>query len=470
MIRLLSLPLLILLLASVQRPPTLNRPTQEPSPIRRVNAPYNVPTNQSAIFWFGQVDNTNNHANVRVNYTDDELVVLVHIFDKRIWYKPLATVESLADWDAVSLYLKLSGNSGETPTTDAYHLVAQFNPPTRSRFRDNYQIAYRGDGTVWTVAPLDFTTEVGYRGPGYNNGGDAHGWWVKFAVPFTSLGLSGRPTTGAIWGLAVAVHDSDDAANTPIPDAIWPESSASAMPATWGQLRFGLLGFVPPPARPLGTAVIRHGVNGDTVVDGHVGGHSVCGSWVGSWLEWGNANYAGLHQINVQNQWDVADWPCFSKYYITIPLDDVPAGHVIMSAKLTMFQFGNAGQRQDPGPEPSFIQVLTVAEDWNESLLTWNNAPLAVENLTGTWVDPLQPPTEWPGVPREWDVSRAVAEAYAAGQPLRLALYSADMAQHSGRYFYSSDAGEDARPFLEVTWGEPFTPIRWSYVPVVQYQ
>jgi len=57
-------------------------------------------------------------------------------------------------------------------------------------------------------------------------------------------------------------------------------------------------------------------------------------------------------------------------------------------------------------------------------------------------------------VPYTWDVSRAVAEAYAEGDPLRLALYSADGEYHSGKYFWSSDAGELARPALQVLWGD----------------
>ncbi len=38
-------------------------------------------------------------------------------------------------------------------------------------------------------------------------------------------------------------------------------------------------------------------------------------------------------------------------------------------------------------------------------------------------------------------MSGAAAEAYVAGQPLRLALYSPDSAFHSGKYFFSSDIG-----------------------------
>jgi hypothetical protein len=403
-----------------------------------------------------------------MTYTDDAVIVFLHIFDRYLWYDPSPIAAELTNWDAVSLYLNLGGSEGDIPTEDAYRLLAQFNMPTRSR--TNHQLAYQGNGSGWVVAPLAFTTESGYRGTGLNNGATAHGWWVKFAIPFASLGFSDPPAAGSIWGMAVTVHDRDDAIGSPIPDLTWPEMATSLSPASWGQLRFGLPSYVPSPARSISTVMIRHGLNGNSVVDGHVGGHSLCGSHLGSWLEWGQANYAGYPQINIQNQWDVADWPCYSKYYITFPLDDIPPGQVILSAKLTMFQFGNAGQGQEPGPEPSFIQVFTVAEEWNETQLNWNNAPWALENVTGTWVDPLAPGQKWPGIPREWNVSGAVAKAYEAGEPLRLALYSADTAYHSGRYFYSSDAGAEGRPFLQITWGEPFTPNRWSYVPLIQFE
>jgi hypothetical protein len=50
-----------------------------------------------------------------------------------------------------------------------------------------------------------------------------------------------------------------------------------------------------------------------------------------------------------------------------------------------------------------------------------------------------------------------VADAYQKGIPLRLALYSADGAMHSGKYFFSSnmdDYTQTSRPVLTVTWGE----------------
>ncbi len=173
------------------------------------------------------------------------------------------------------------------------------------------------------------------------------------------------------------------------------------------------------------------------------------------WSQWGEKNYAGQTQVNVQNQEDVADWPCYSKYYITFPLDSVPSNKAIISSTLTMYQFGNAGQGWNPGPLPSYIQVFTVTQDWSQTALNWNNAPLASENVGGAWVNPLNTLPPWPGIPITWDVTRAAAAAYASGQPLRLVLYSADTARHSGKYFYSSSADPQARPWLQVIWGGP---------------
>jgi hypothetical protein len=103
-------------------------------------------------------------------------------------------------------------------------------------------------------------------------------------------------------------------------------------------------------------------------------------------------------------------------------------------------------------------------------MLNWNNAPLARENWDIIEVDPLANPG-YPGVPRTWNVSGAVAEAYASGEPLRLVFYSADSDMHSGRYFYSSDYADAAvRPTLVVTWGDSVGRLSKSVWPVVAAQ
>ena len=70
----------------------------------------------------------------------------------------------------------------------------------------------------------------------------------------------------------------------------------------------------------------------------------------------------------------------------------------------------------------------------------------------------------------ETTVSRAVAEAYAAGTPLRLALYSTDGDYHSGKYFWSSDASEQGRPTLQVRWGSLAQATDWVYLPLILHQ
>ena len=188
------------------------------------------------------------------------------------------------------------------------------------------------------------------------------------------------------------------------------------------------------------------------------GGGTTCGSGLDFWEEWGEANYAGASQVNVQNQFDVADWPCFSKVYITFPLDSIPPAVEVISATLTLYQFGNAGQESEVDPPISLIQVFTIADDWEETELNWNNAPFASQNVSRAWVEPISDDPGLPGAPRTWDVSQVVAEAVVAGRPLRLALYSADGDYHSGKYFYSSDIGvwnAGGRPTLTVVWGNP---------------
>ena len=141
------------------------------------------------------------------------------------------------------------------------------------------------------------------------------------------------------------------------------------------------------------------------MVDAAVGGHTTCGNdGDNKWINWGNTNYAGYDQFNIQNQWDISDWPCFSKFYITFPLNKLPPGKVIVSGTLTMYLFGGSGGGIWGDPPNSYIQVLTVGEDWNEATVTWNNAPLAKENISGTWVMPADPAATWPGVPYTWDV------------------------------------------------------------------
>ncbi len=433
---------------------------------RRVNAPHfdgRVRFSETAIFWFGRVTPTENSVDVRVGYNDDHLYVRVGVFDRRLWYDTSPSPDDLTAWDAATLYLDLDGNVGSAPDASAYRFDAQL--VWWEKPRDEYQAAYMGDGSGWVTATLPFTTTSFWRGNAPNDNVNDRGWALTYYIPFDSLGSSGPPAQDTVWGMALALHDRDDEGGAFIPDQIWPETMESGQPATWGQLAFGMPTYSPQLAISEGTLTVRQGLDGATVMDADVGGSSVCGTPAGPdyFPTWGELKYPGKEFVNIQNLGDIGDWPCFSRYYVTFPLEALPSEKIIISATLTLYQMGNAGAGQDP--QPSLIQVLTVDQPRVESTLTWNNAPLALENVAAAWADVFP---DLPGEPRQWDVSRAVAEAYAAGTPLSLALYESDWHYHSGKYFWSSDVDDwsaSMRPTLTVVWGRALAELDKSVAP-----
>lgn len=445
--------------------PPLPTPTAPPATppltsMPRVNAPYftgDVPFEQMAIFWFGYLSETSNYADVRIGYNQSGLTVYIAIFDRHLWYSEAPTVDILTDWDAVTLLLNLDPNANNL-SSSAYHFVAQLSDDSSP----NHRAAYQGSGQGWQTRSIAIATQPGWRGGALNDNAETdRGWAMTFTIPFTALGVSGPPATGSEWKLALQLHDRDGRNEAPQPIQYWPATLQRDNPATWGRLRFGLPGYTRPNVDPSGNAVIRRPTqNHPSVPDADVGGvitNQCPGDDYHIWNEWANRNYGRAPNFNIQNQSDVSDWPCFAKYFVTFPLDAVPAGKVIISATLTLHQFGNsggAGQAQS-----SWIQVLTAAENWQENTITWNNAPPAWENVGGRWVDPVGDNWEgWPGIPWSWDVSYAVANAYQSSQPVRLILYSADSTYHSGKYFVTSDTGDwniEGRPTLRVVWGDP---------------
>lgn len=430
--------------------------------LRRANAPYfNVANvgdrfSEMAIFWFGRITPTENYADVRVGYNNTELYVYTSSFDRRIWYDTSPSTNDLAQWDAVTLYLSTTGPNGSQPVATSHRFDAQLSD---WQPRANYQATYQGNGSSWVLTSTPFTSASGWRGDHLNDNTDDKGWAMTFHIPFVSLGLAGPPAPGTVWGLAIALHDRDDSGGAPIADKTWPETAGTNAPGTWGQLRFGLPTYTPPVVSSPAAVTIKHRLNGATVADAGVGGYTVCGGSVDYWNEWGNTNEGYYNSersdFNIQNQSDISDWPCFSKYYVTFPLNSIPAGKTIVSATLALYQIGNSNPSL---ATPSLIQVLIVDRGWTDTTITWNNAPLATENVGRAWVAALPGHPGFPGVRREWDVSGAVAEAYAAGRPLRLVLYSADSDYHSGKYFVSSDTGDwnaAGRPALTVMYGNP---------------
>lgn len=421
----------------------------------RINAPRfsgAIPFEQTAIAWFGQVSPTQNYTDIRVGYNATELYVYLAIFDRRLWYDEAPRIETLTQWDAVTLLLDTAG--GSTLSTASWRFVAQlYGEPSAER-----RVVYRGSASGWQLTSVPFNAVPGWRGNALNNDDDSdRGWAMGFTIPFSSLGLPSAPAYGTTWRMAVITHDRDSRAGPPLADQSWLPNASPNTPASWGVLHFGILVYRTP-VTPRGTVTIRRPTQTSPLVpDADVGGstgNQCPGDEYHIWNEWGNRNYGDRADFNIQNQSDVADWPCFAKYYVTFPLDSIPRGKTIVSATLTLHQFGNAGGDQ---AQSSWIQVLIAEGDWQEHTITWNNAPRALENIGGSWVPRITDWPGWPGVPRTWDVAYAVARAYARGEPLRLILYEADGAYHSGKYFVASDTGDwnlEGRPRLDVQWGD----------------
>jgi hypothetical protein len=193
---------------------------------------------------------------------------------------------------------------------------------------------------------------------------------------------------------------------------------------------------------------------GGTCAGGHEGGSEV-----------NHGDDAGLF---TGSEVAVTHFPCFNKSYLRFSLDDIPADKVIMSAILTLHLWGNAGA---PGQaQPSWVHLYAVTDPWEEIGIHWNNAPWPRENVAVTRVEPYSRPgdIQWPGDPYSWDATQAVAQAYAAGHPLSVALYASDSEQHSSKYFTSSETGDwnaQGRPTLTVIWGRGVADVEKIVVP-----
>ena len=423
---------------------------------RTINIPFINNTNvlalmpSMAILSFGKVTVNDNYADVRIGFNNSELVIYIQIFDRYVWYAPNPLNSPLENWDSIAVTLH-TGTSADRPTQETYRFIGEFYD---WETENNYIKAFQGNGNGWQQRPITFHTQSGYRGDAPNNNIEDRGWTYTFHIPFTSLGFSSSPAIGSLWRIGLTLYNRDSSTGPSQNPETWPENSDSSIPNSWGQLRFGMPIFITPTIKNLQSTMIREGINNIHVPDGQVGGSSVCGDGLDFWTQWGNTNYMGSTFFNIQNQSDVADWPCFSKYYITFPLNSIPLGKVIESAQLSLHQFGNS----DPSiAKPSIIQVFTVGEDWNEATITWNTAPMALENISQTTVNVITT-YHWPGDEYLWDVSRAVDQAYRMGAPLRLLLYSADASYSSGKYFTSSKAADwdaNSRPALIINWGDP---------------
>jgi len=178
-------------------------------------------------------------------------------------------------------------------------------------------------------------------------------------------------------------------------------------------------------------------------------------------------------ELFVGSEVAVTHLPCFSKSFMRFYLDDVPAGKVIISATLTLHHWGNSGDpnasKDEDRPHDSYVWLYSISDDWSETGITWNNAPLAQQNIDMVRIAPLSSHPGWPGIPYTWDATEAVAAAYAADQPVSLAIYDSANQRNTSKYFTSSetdDWNEEGRPTLTVVWGQQTAQLQKSFQAV----
>ena len=431
---------------------------------RRVNIPYSsdqVDWAETAIFWFGSNDQgipSRNYVDVRLAYTPTALQVRFTVVDYYLWSIDFTQTNDLAAYDAAAIYLDTGFDRAAAPQLDDYvFLVGARHWPNENAVQYHRQARGTGAGwdTSWSGEWTDYEAmQWSDSGPNDNGGNIDYGWFAILTIPWETLGRSGPPSENTLWGLGAQLYDRDDsAASGWVDPEHWPETFDADSPVTWGELHFGYADYEPPPAVPEGTTVIRASSPTDnTVEDAWMGGGGTCGGGHNGGSE---VNHGDEADLFVGTETAPTHFPCFSKSYLRFSLDAIPPGKVILSAALELHLWGNAG---DPGQaQPSWVHLLTVSDPWDEMAIHWNNAPLAQENVSATWVYPYSRPgdIQWPGDSYEWDATKAVAKAYDADRPVSLVIYGSDTAQHSSKYLLSSESYYvEGRPTLTVVWGQ----------------
>ncbi len=259
-------------------------------------------------------------------------------------------------------------------------------------------------------------------------GTECRGWSGDFYAPWAIYGE--KPAVGSTTPLTITVLDIDQGAERT--KAQW------AGTVIWG-------GTYPTGTNaPVGQEGKVQTVTVPLTDDGEVGGGTNCGAddYPTYFLSWGLRVWYPYSDFNIQSQWDIADWPCYSKYYAKWDLPTLPEGAKVLSATLTARQFGNAGYEQGQ-TGTTVVQVFEVVQSWHETQLAWDNAPLPVRTISRLAVPPLPATCEQPyyycnpGVPYSFDVTGAVQQARGDGRSwASVALYTAAGQYHSGKYFW----------------------------------
>ncbi|MBK8047667.1 MAG: DNRLRE domain-containing protein, partial [Anaerolineales bacterium] len=262
-------------------------------------------------------------------------------------------------------------------------------------------------------------------------GTTCRGWDATTVIPWSTFG--GMPLAGATWTLSVKLTDVDGAL-TPTAST-WPPAGAGSL--YWGEPDYR-------GATIAGMQQLNLPLSGDSML----GGATDCGApdYPNYFPTWGQRNWGTSPYVNVQAQWDAADWPCYSKYYAQWSLAGLPAGAQIVSATLEMRQFGNAGY--EPGDTGATVfQLFEVKSAWNESTVGQGPACNRESRARAVYQVPAtcEIPNFFcnPGLPVTFDVTEIVRRAASENRTwASVGLYTAAGQYHSGKYLYSREGTE----------------------------
>ena len=165
---------------------------------------------------------------------------------------------------------------------------------------------------------------------------------------------------------------------------------------------------------------------------------------------------------NLYNGWN----PSFKseRDYFRFNLENIPPSAEIENAVLRAnSKYGPSGPGGFDDPTSHLVDAVPVDnDDWDESTLTWNNAPppgTTVFDTKNFQADDFligDPRCEDPDQGRlcwySWDVTSYVASEFAGGDPLVSICLKAqnESVYDSAGWFYSKD--DSKHPYLEVTW------------------
>lgn len=240
--------------------PLVSKNYSQYSALRTVNIPYfaspgnpdNTITDaqwtQSAIFWFGRYQLTlpgTNYADVHIAYSSFGLHVRVIMIDYYIWFKdnpPASPTTDLTQYDPIAFYVDTNFDRAAAPQADDYFFLISGNPweSLDNPNYYNYRRQGRGSGTSWTTWTMNWQSFMGgewSQDPGFNDNSGSldYGTGAIFTIPWATLGRSGPPAQGTVWGLGMIMYDRDTADSSGVTTPqVWPETFTTTDPSTWG--------------------------------------------------------------------------------------------------------------------------------------------------------------------------------------------------------------------------------------------